>query len=94
MKKRVKSALKWVYEHYTLQGIFLTIQVMVVIGWAVCLWQSLHAGTPELAEHYRNAAITHVDASWICTGLVILSGMFEFGRTPFFPKFITYDAED
>lgn len=84
----------WCYEHYTLQGIFLTLQLIVVVGWIVCMMSSLHASTPELAEHYKNAAITHVDLSCACTFFVILFGLTKFGTTPFFPKFIAYDAED
>lgn len=94
MKKCVKSAIKWCYEHCTLQGLLFTIQLIVVIGWVVCLWQSLHAGTPELTKYYRGAAITHVDLSWVCTFFILLSGFFKFGRTQFFPKFIAYNAKD
>lgn len=75
--------IKWLYEHVTLQAIFFFIQMLVVIGWVVCITQG-----------NINAATTHVMLSWICTILVLIAGATKFGSTPLFPKFITYDAED
>lgn len=83
MKNRLNSAVLWLYEHTTLQGLIFFIQLLVVIGWAVCFRQGNMA-----------AAKTHVTLSWICTFLVLIAGATKFGSTPFFPKFITYDAED
>lgn len=94
MKKLLKSAIMWCYRHYTLQGLLLTFQMFVAIGCVVCVLLARSAATPELTLEYNSAANVHVALSWFCTFVILIAGATEFGSTPFFPKFIAYDAED
>lgn len=84
----------WCYKHYTLQGLLLTFQMLVAIGCVVCVCLARSAATPELALEYNGAANVHVALSWLCTFAILIAGATKFGTTPFFPKFIAYDAED
>lgn len=94
MKTLVNRAIMWLYGHVTLQFIFFVIQMLVCVGWAVCLILAMNASTPELAEHYQDAMWTHLMWNWVFCALVLISGATKFGRTLILPKFITYDAED
>lgn len=68
--------------------------MLVVIGWAICFISATNAEIPDIRHHYMDAAGTHVTISWICTILILIAGITDFGTSPLFPKFITYDAED
>ena len=94
MKNFVNKAVLWLYKNITLQGLLLFIQILVVVGCLVCVHLGRTALTPELVNHYTEAANVHVVISWILTFAIIIIGGTKFGSSPFFPKFITYDAED
>lgn len=94
MKKCLNTVIKWLYDHVTLQGLILIFQIFVAIGCLVCVSKGRAATTPEMIDHYSNAANVHVMLSWICTFAILIAGATRFGSTPFFPKFIAYDAED
>lgn len=94
MKKLVNTAVKWLYDHVTLQGLILILQIFVAIGCLVCVSKERAATTPEMIDYYASAANVHVMLSWICTFAILIAGATRFGSTPLFPKFIAYDAED
>lgn len=106
MKNFANKAVLWLYKNITLQGLLLFIQILVAVGCLVCVHLGRTASTPELVNHYTEAANVHVVISWILTFAIIIIGGTKFGSTPFFPKFInvdhfgstgskvTYDAED
>lgn len=94
MKNFANKAVLWLYNNITLQGLLLFIQILVAVGCLVCIHLGRTASTPELVNHYTEAANVHVVISWILTFAIIIIGGTKFGSSPFFPKFITYDAED
>ena len=90
IKNAINKGIKRLYEDATPQGIAFFIQVLVVIGWLVCtIMDSIHPGT-----HWRHATMVHLDINFIVCIVVVILGFTKFGRTPIFPKFITYDPVD
>lgn len=92
IKNSVKTGINRLYERTTLRGFFFFLQVLVVIGWVVCL--TMADLQPTLDNHWMEAARVHCD---ICIALclcVVTLNFTKFGRMKIFQQISKHNAKD